>query len=239
MGFFDKLKEVTGAVSKVTNAARDIANFAENPKEEISRTADNAARQAAGFAVNTAVSKAENAIRQNSNGGSVQQNVSFAPSRTVTEEDCGDDTDYIMTFSLSEDFVRFESHSGEVPVSYIYAPGKTEENVEYSKDAPCFGIFLDDPVFTAVESYKRSGVIQNAFEVTPREGKFLFSAKIPYYDGVMYMYGFDRCGGFWENNGIGVQYKRQIIGTPLEAALIAAVDEAVLSYNEEVKKTAE
>ncbi len=236
MGLFDKLKDITSAVSKVTDTARNVENLVKNPQDEAARIAENAARRAANEAVNKAVnSVTQNTAGSNVNYGVQQQQVSLASSRTVTEEDCADDKDYIMTFSLSKDFVRFESHAGEVPVSFIYAPGKTEETAEYSENEPCFGIYMDDSVYRAVESYKNTGIIPNAFETTPKEGNFLFSAKIPYHDGVIYFYGFDRCGGYWENNGIGVQYKRSIMGTPFESALVAAVDEAVRSYKEEVK----
>lgn len=240
MGFFDKLKEITNAVNKVTNTVGNVEHFVKNPQDEAARIAENAARRAADQAVSKAVNsvRAADPINQNtasSNGNCGGQQVTLAPSRTVTEEECADDKDYVMTFSLSSDFVRFDSHAAEVPVSFIYAPGETEETAEYSSDRPCFGIFLDDTVYNAVESYKNTGSIPNAFEVTPREGKFLFSAKIPYYNYVLYFYGMDRCDGYWENNGIGIQYPRSIIGTPLESAVIAAMDEAARSYKEEVK----
>lgn len=234
MGLFDKLKEITNAVNKVANTARNVEHFVKNPQDEAARIAENAARRAA----NEAVNKAVNSVSPNtavSSGNYGGQQISLAPSRTVTEEDCADDKDYVMTFSLSKDFVRFESHAGEVPVSFIYAPGKTEETAEFSPSEPCFGIYLDNTVYRAVESYKNTGSIPNAFEVYPIEGLFLFSAKIPYYDEVMYFYGFDRCGGYWENNGIGIQYKRSLMGTPFENALINAVNEAARSYTEEVK----
>jgi hypothetical protein len=63
-------------------------------------------------------------------------------------------------------------------------------------------------------------------------GKFFFKAKKEYYGDMMYFYGFDRCDGFWENNGLCLVYPKSYVGTSDEEELIKMFDELVESYVE-------
>lgn len=257
MGFFDKLREVTGAVSKVTGAARNIAGFAEDPEREIARTAENAAHYAADRAVHTAVNKAENAVAdkiedalgQNTvtsgsqtDPSSIQQRMPMKPSREIKgiiydTAPNGSDAEIPYSFRLSGDFVESESHAAECDQLYGYAPEWTEDFIGDDEivngGKPYFFISCgDDKVYKAVESFKKTGSIPGAMYFERVNGsQMLFKAKIAYFDSVMYFYGCDR-GYSWKNTGICVVYKKKYAGTAAEANLIAAVDEAAMSYTE-------
>ena len=54
-----------------------------------------------------------------------------------------------------------------------------------------------------------------------------------YYNDVMYLYGLDRCGGYWENSGLCIIYPKEYVGTENEIKLMEVLDEAAESYSEE------
>lgn len=257
MGFFDKLREVTNAVSKVTGTARDITRFAENPEREITRTAENAAHYAADRAVHTAVNKVGNAAAdkigsafgQNMTTGAsqtvpspMQQPTPMKPSREIkgtiydTAPD-GSDAEIPYSFRLSGDFIESESHAAECSSLYGYAPEWTEDFIGddelVNSGKPYFFISDgDDKVYKAVASFKKTGSIPGAVYLERVNGsQMLFKAKIAYFDSIMYFYGCDR-GYSWENSGLCVVYKQKYAGTAVEANLIAALDEAAMSYIE-------
>lgn len=108
---------------------------------------------------------------------------------------------------------------------------------EYGEEGtfPYLAIHLDDEVYRAVEEFKESGTFTGAIELTPLSGKFYFKAKMEYYEYMMYFYGMDRCGGFWENNGLCIVYPKAYAGTENEIRLMKVLDEAAESYHEERK----
>ena len=46
---------------------------------------------------------------------------------------------------------------------------------------------------------------------------------------MMYFYGFDRCNGFWENNGLCLVYPKAYVNTENELKLIGILDEVARS----------
>ena len=154
-------------------------------------------------------------------------------SRIVQGTSFGDnDSEYTISFSLDESFKEAKSHAGEIEMLYTYAPG-----AEYGEEDayPCVAIQMDDKVYTAVSQFKEKGTFAGARELTPLTGRFLFKAKMDYYNYIMYFYGFDRLNGSWENNGLCMVYPKSYAGTANEAKLMRVLDEAAQSYNEERK----
>ncbi|MFR6099340.1 MAG: hypothetical protein ACLUIS_04475 [Longibaculum sp.] len=98
---------------------------------------------------------------------------------------------------------------------------------------PYIAIQFDDKIYNAVEEFKEKGTFKDAIELTKLTGKFYFKAKIEYYQDMMYFYGFDRCNGFWENNGLCLVYPKAYVNTENELKLIGILDEVARSYNEQ------
>ncbi|MCM1326496.1 MAG: hypothetical protein NC094_04700 [Bacteroidales bacterium] len=163
-----------------------------------------------------------------------QSRVDIVPAQTsheVEDESYGDnDSKYKISFRLNDAFKEAKSHAGEVEMLNTYAPAK-----EYGEEGalPYVAIMCDDSVYTAVEEFKEKGIVEKAIELTPLSGRFYFKAKIEYYGDIMYFYGLDRCGGFWENNGLCMIYPKAYMGTENEAKLMKILDEAAESYQEE------
>ena len=161
----------------------------------------------------------------------VEDIVLAASSRTVEDEGYGeDDSRYLISFKLDDAFKEAKFHDAEVGMLYTYAP-----NDEYGTEGefPCLAILFDDKVYCAVEEFKEKGTFTDAMEITTLSGKFYFKAKMEYFEYIMYFYGLDRCGGFWENNGFCMVYPKAYVGTENEKKLIRVLDEAAESYSEE------
>lgn len=141
-----------------------------------------------------------------------------------------DDSKYKITFSIDDAFKEAKSHAMEVSMLNTYSPD--EEYGEEGK-TPYVAIQSDDDVYCPVDEYKENGTFEGAIELTPLDGIFYFKAKKEYYGDMMYFYGFDRCDGFWENNGLCLVYPMAYVGTESEAKLMGVLDEVAASYSEE------
>ena len=141
----------------------------------------------------------------------------------------GEETEITYQFLLSGDFVEFNSHA-EPEACHQYEPFSEETFTGYNAKFPCFMLSDEDTVWDAVTTYKKTGTVGTDCRPV-KAGKMLFRAKIPYYDQVMTLYGFDR-GNSWDNFGMCLVYNRDVEGTPLEDKLLAALDEAAASYRE-------
>jgi len=137
--------------------------------------------------------------------------------------------EWTYQFLLSGDFVEFNSHA-EPEACHQYEPFLEEEFTGYDPKLLTFMLSNEDMVWDAVETFKKTGTVGTDCRPV-NAGKMLFRTKIPYYDQVMTFYGFDR-GNSWENFGMCMVYNRDVEGTPLEAKLLAALDEAAASYRE-------
>ena len=141
-----------------------------------------------------------------------------------------DDSKYLMSFKINDVFQEFESHAGEVIMLNVYNPNN--DYCEVNK-LPYIAIQFDDKIYNAVEEFKEKGTFKDAIELTKLTGKFYFKAKIEYYQDMMYFYGFDRCNGFCENNGLCLVYPKAYVNTENELKLIGILDEVARSYNEQ------
>lgn len=139
------------------------------------------------------------------------------------------DSEIKMTFKLSGDFIEFDSHA-DSEATYQYEPDSSADFTEYNENLPYFMLNFENAVYNTVKAYKKNGTAGTEFRKI-ENGKMLFRTKINYFGQVMVMYGFDR-GNSWENNGLCMVYNHDVEGTPLEAKLIAALDEAAMTYTE-------
>lgn len=150
------------------------------------------------------------------------------PLRTIT----GEYGDSISTFSLSGDFIEFNSHC-ELDPSYQYEPDNNEDYTAYKENTPYlfFGPF--DDAYDDGEEYVENGKVSDRNITESKNPYFLFSAKYDYFEKeILYAYVFAQ-GTEREFDVLGVAYNREIEGTALEKKLCAILDETALSYKEE------
>lgn len=144
------------------------------------------------------------------------------------DDDNGASVEYNISVMMNDSFKEAKSGACEVSFLYTYAPGK-----EYGDDElPYFAIQMDDPVYNAVEEFRNSGKISNAYEAMALDGKFICKAKINYGNEIMYLYGIDRCGGYWKNNALCMVYEKAMLGTENEKKIMKIMDEIAASYSE-------
>ena len=144
--------------------------------------------------------------------------------------DSGEETEIACQFLLSGDFVEFNSHA-EPESCHQYEPFSEETFTVCDPKLPYFMLSDEDAVWEAVTAFKETGTVGTDCRPV-KAGKMLFRAKIPYFDQVMTLYGFDRTNS-WENFGMCMVYSRDVEGTPLEDKLLAALDEAAVTYQEQ------
>ena len=132
---------------------------------------------------------------------------------------------------VNNSFREADSHSEASAVcSYSPYSEQGEEGIY-----PSLYIGAEDCVYNAVESYKKTGSVNDALEFTELKNKFYFKAKIRYYQKYLcYFYGFDREGGACKNYGLCMVYPQSFLGTENEAKLMKVLDDAAATYKEEL-----
>lgn len=212
MGLFDAITKVVNTANQIKDFVDDNKDLKENLSQKLDQVTGNASKP-----VQTA--------------NQSDKLVMATTFHQVSSEAYGDDDrEYKITFMLNDSFKEADSHAGEVEMLNTYAPD-SDEGEEGA--LPYFAVQMDDSVYSAVDEFKKTGSIKNALEVTPLNGKFYFKAKINYFGNVMYFYGLDRCGGFWENNGLCMVYEKSMMGTEDEKKLMKVLDEIADTYCEE------
>lgn len=138
-----------------------------------------------------------------------------------------DEYGYIKyTFSLSGDFIEFNSHC-ELNPSYQYEPYSNRGFTGYLENYPQIFIGPYDDVYNAVETDEPVGE-----EYEKLDNKyFAFRTKLSYFGQILYCYGFSH-GTAREFEMFGLTYNKDVEGTPLEKKLMAALDEAASTYTE-------
>lgn len=256
MGFFDK---VVKAVNIINKASEQLENLMENQNATANKpvSTQSAATKPTAVATQSNATKPVTAAQSNvttpntaaTTQNTVVQNIAAAvesiaveqpvgtfgnirllPSTHIAEaEEFANDDMYTISFEINDSFKETRSHAAEIIMLNTYAP-----DTEYGEEGslPYIAIQTDDAVYTPVEEFKKTGTFKGAIEITPLGGKFYFKAKKEYYRDIMYFYGFDRCDGYWENNGLCVVYPKSYMGTESETALMRALDAVAASYSE-------
>ena len=142
-----------------------------------------------------------------------------------------------ISFKLDDSFIHVESHTMEVPIVEVYAPGCDPEYDDIDEATlPSVSLLCDDVAYEACASFKGTGAIPAAIECQALKGIFKFRAKLPYDNGLLiYMYGFDMADGAWENAALCVIYHKEYEGTNDEKCLIDVLDQAARSYRESLE----
>ena len=140
---------------------------------------------------------------------------------TISDEYIG------YAYDVDRSFKQAKSHAGEVELLCTYAPDK-----EYGSEGsiPCIALVDDDSVFSAVDEFIESGKVDNAAELTPLTGKFIFKAKVEYYGDIMYFYAFVHNSEYRMQAGLCLIYPENYSGTEDEKNLIKVLDAAAESF---------
>lgn len=234
MGFFDKLKNFvnSGELDKITDAVGKTVNTILN-------------EQAAAHSSSTNTVQTRPQTRQQTPTApqnAAAQPVSPAkPSRKITDTFYdGDNAEITVEYSfmLSGDFVESDCGAGEVDYIAVYAPECTDDYADFENSDPIFVVMSapESEIYDLIENYKNGASI-TACEITKvslPNSKIYFKTQLAHRNQITYFYALDR-GEIWKNCYIGVKYPPYVAGTPLEAKLKAAVDEAVATYTETIK----
>ena len=157
---------------------------------------------------------------------SVQRKTEFFGGET------GDD-EFDVTFMLSGDFIEFNSHC-EVMPAFQYEPGSTIEGdlyTGYEENLPHIGIGPDNGIYNAVKEFEQSGRLPSGDYEECDSEYFAFKGSFNAHGLKYYAYAF-RSGTPRECEMLSLDYMPDVCGTPLEKKLIAALDEAAMSYKE-------
>ena len=203
MGFLDSLKKIVIAAESDDKRINSSASSSVSPKKT----------EPADF--NVPVKKTPQDILDSGN---------IPAKKSVLFEDEFGDKNY--SFSLSGDFIEFNSHCEMMP-SFQYEPHSNDNYTVYLENYPQILIGPYDDIYYAVENDSPVG---EAYEKLGNK-YFAFRTKMVYYGDALYCYAF-RDGTAREREMFGLTYSRDIEGTLLEKKLMAALDEAASTYTE-------
>lgn len=142
---------------------------------------------------------------------------------TISDEYIG------YAYDVDKSFKPAKSHAGEVELLCTYA---LDEEYGIEGDKPYIAVQEDDDVFCAIDEFRENGTIDNAMELTPLTGQFLFKAKMEYYGDIMYFYAFVQETGFWPQAGLCLVYPEEYSGTEDENILMKILDTAAKSFRQ-------
>ncbi|MGN1404302.1 MAG: hypothetical protein ACI4XB_08275 [Ruminococcus sp.] len=215
MGFFDAMKKIVGGAQQLKSQLDAI------PDTPVPKTPQPSVRPVT-IPSAQAAKKTDAALLET---GSIPAKPSVKRSTCAYR----DDDKYVVTFQLSGDFVEFNSHC-ELDPSYQYEPDCNEEYTEYLEHHPEIFFGAPDTVYDTIEAYRLNGTAGKDF-TRLENGTFLFKARTEYFGDVLWMYAFSEQSAM-EGDAVCLQYHPDIVGTPLEQKLIAALDEAAMTYTE-------
>lgn len=133
---------------------------------------------------------------------------------------------------MDKSFEEFDPGSAEITLSYgLGAKGLLPEDSDIQIMVDC-----GSHAFRRIKEYREKGTFEGAGEIWRMAGRTLFRAdcRLTTANKRMYFYALDRCGGFWEDNGICLIYPEELHGTELESRLRTALDIAANSYEERI-----
>ncbi len=225
MGFLDALKKFAGAAAKeIGEAAKEAAQSVSDNKGGASAAQQSTAKPAAAQTKKTPseiIASGDTPAKP-----SVERKTEFFGGET------GDDM-FDVKFMLSGDFIEFNSHC-EVMPAYQYEPNSTIEGdlyTGYESNLPHIGIGPCDDIYDAVEAFEETGELPDSDYEKCDSEYFAFRCSFDNYGEKYYAYAF-RSGTAREKEMLSVDYLPDIVGTPLEKKLKAALDEAASTYSE-------
>lgn len=258
MGLFDKL--LKGAVDAIDNAAAKNGNGPTGLKDLFNQAMDKKNEAINGSSSTTTSSKPSTATTSSSSKGSNcaytrpkyttpqevldTASIPAKPSRKIEFEVFDGENAEIrvkVTFNLSGDFLET---AGDVHYLASYLPTIDDDyDSDYSdSNTPLFGVLdVDDEIiYNMAEKFDKGGVPENAMmflRVDDMGSRIQFKAKVKNRFGkIEYFYNCQFHDEFNPQSYIGVCYNADVVGTPLEKKLMAAVDEAARTFRREVVK---
>ena len=133
-------------------------------------------------------------------------------------------------FDLSGDFLPFNSHC-ELDPSYQYEPDNPNDGTRFKEGLPIIWFGSTNEVYDAVETYLKNGSAGRDFIELQNEF-FLFTATVNYYGDNLRIFAFRDQTAFGLHFALGLQYPKEIEGTPLETKLFDIFNEAAETYDE-------
>ena len=133
-------------------------------------------------------------------------------------------------FDLSGDFLPFNSHS-ELDPSYQYEPDNPNDGTRLKEGLPIIWFGSTNEVYDAVEQYLKDGTVGRDCSNVQTE-YFLFAATVDYYGDNLRIFAFREHTAFGLHFALGLQYPKEIEGTPLETKLLEIFNEAAETYDE-------
>lgn len=257
MGLFDKI--LKGAVDAIDNAAAKSGNGPTGLKDLFNQAMDKKNEAINGSSSTTTSSKPSTAT--SSTNSSRRSNYAYTrptysapqevldtasipakPSREIEFEIYdGKDAEIRVkiTFDLSGDFLET---CGDVHYLASYLPTIDDDyDSDYSdSNTPLFGVYDADEeiIYNMAEKFDNGGVPDDAMMFLPihdMDPRVRFKAKIENRGVVKYFY-YCRLYDYIPNakTCFSVSYPKNVVGTPLEKKLMAAVDETVRTMKREV-----
>lgn len=156
-------------------------------------------------------------------------NTPVAPYKTA--EGCYfDETgEHLVYFEIPSDFEKFDSHA-EPSMCHLYMyDEKDDEDIDLNKPIIC----MTPEFYEKIEGFQKTGKIAGAIMCeSVCVGPMFVRAKMNCYkNDTVYFYGFEQ-GESKNRVAIAVQYKRDVIGTPLEEKLMKILDHCAETYEE-------
>lgn len=153
------------------------------------------------------------------------------------DENNGSDVKIEFSFSLSRDFVDSSTNAGEIDYIAVFAPRCDDEFYGYD-GSPAFIVSSapENEIYDMIDKYKKSGIPEGVYSferINDMGSKVFFKACTLVRGMMLYFYALDR-GISYTNNYIGVMYDKSLHDTPVEQRMIEELDEAVMSYRENI-----
>lgn len=253
MGLFDKI--LKGAVDAIDNAAAKNGNGPTGLKDLFNQAMDKKDEAINGSSSTSTASSTSSSKRSNcaytrptyhtSPEVLATGNVPAKPSREIEFEIYdGEDAEIRVkiTFDLSGDFLET---CGDVHYLASYLPTIDDDyDSDYSdSNTPLFGVYDADEeiIYNMAEKFDNGGVPDDAMMFLPihdMDPRVRFKAKIENRGVVKYFYYcrlYDYIPDF--KTCFSVSYPKNVVGTPLEKKLMAAVDDTVRTMQREVVST--
>lgn len=245
MGLFDKI--LKGAVDAIDNAAAKNGNGPTGLKDLFNQAMDKKNEAINGTSSSTASSKPNTAT--SSTSSSKRSNCAYTRPTYTTPQEVLDTASIPAKPSRKIEFEVFDGENAEIRVKVTF--NLSGDFLETAGDVHYLASYLptidddydvdDEIIYNMAEKFDKGGVPENAMMFLPvndmgprarfkakveNRGKIEYFYYCPLYD---YMPDFKTC--------FTVSYTHNVVGTPLEKKLMAAVDEAVRTMQREVVST--
>ena len=133
-----------------------------------------------------------------------------------------------MSYTVSDQFLPRISNSSELEmISFLISNEQTKDIGSF----PYIAIIESELIQLYVDDFLSKTKNDSIFKVT--NNKFLFKAKVQYYNDIIYFYAFERKDSFKGYAGFSLVYPNTILGTEYENILIEEFDNVSETFKQE------